>query len=237
MSESTSEGRIVQKEKMPSKSSVLDQVTMVMVHFRTPDLLQIAVESFFSVYPGANVWIIDNGSASEEVDVLLEQCKERYSTLRVHRFSENKFHGPAMDFALRNLIETPYALFLDSDTKTQKDGFLEEMLRALDEQQAYAIGQLERVNDRGFKDPRGIEIPLTPYFLIRTELYNRYPAFIHHGQPTLAHFTQALQEGQRLLNYPIEQYIEHRWRGTASRFGYQLGWKARLDYLLHKFGL
>lgn len=215
----------------------VEQITIVMVHYRTPDLLQVAVETLFDHYPNVTLWILDNGSGMESVDLLLKQYEERYATLRIHRFSENVFHGPAMDYALRKLVQTPYAFLLDSDTEVKRGGFLEEMTGQFEDSSTYAIGSLMRVNSRGFKDDRGIEIPLTPYFMIRADRYTEYPSFIHHGQPTLAHFSEALKKGEKLLNYPIEQYIDHKWRGTASRFGYQLGWKARFDYLLNKLGL
>ena len=221
---------------MDISRSLSSQVTVVMVHYRTPDLLSEAVESFYAHYPDVTMWIMENGSQQEEVDRLLEQLISKYSTLRVHTFHHNRFHGPAMDYALRNQVTTPFTFLLDSDTKTVKRGFLEEMLHEMMIKEAYSMGSLIGVNHRGFKDETGIRIPLTPYFMIRTDRYSLYPPFIHHGQPTLAHFEKALSSGERVLTYPIEQYIEHKWRGTASRYGYQLGWKARLDFLLNKLG-
>lgn len=217
--------------------SINNLVTVIIVHYRTPDLLKVAVESLYSYYPEIKVWIVDNGSILESVDELFNEFSDRYSTLQIHRCSKNIFHGPAMDYALRHLVKTPFAFLLDSDTETKKGEFLEQMIGELDSLSAYAIGALEKVNSRGFKDSKGMEIPLTPYFMIRTDRYSHYEPFAHHGQPTLAHFTGARKNGEKLLNYPIEQYIDHKWRGTASRFGYQLGWKARLDYLLNKIGL
>ena len=35
----------------------------------------------------------------------------------------------------------------------------------------------------------------------------------------------------------MDDYIDHLWRGTASKFGYGLGLKGKFDYLLNKLGI
>jgi hypothetical protein len=42
--------------------------------------------------------------------------------------------------------------------------------------------------------------------------------------------------GYILKSFPIENFIDHRWRGTASRFGYGLGWRGKIDFVLNKLG-
>lgn len=237
-------------------------VTTLIIHYRTPDLLQVAVDSFRAAYPQVPVLIVDNGSvpagegpgrpgsaasaasltqgAQDPTTALLERLERDTPAplLRIHREPRNIYHGPALDMALRGWIQTPYTFILDSDTETRRPGFLEEMIARLQEDPShYAIGRPEAVNDRGFKDPAGQPILLTPYLLIKTGMYPNFPPFQHHGQPTLRHFRAAVGAGHRLLEYPIETYIDHLWRGTASRFGYGLGWRGKLDYLLNKFGL
>jgi len=73
--------------------------------------------------------------------------------------------------------------------------------------------------------------------LIRSTAYLDFPPFIHHGQPTIHNFKAARDQGYHLQNYNIEDYIFHHWRGTANRFGYGLGIKGKIDYLLNKLGI
>lgn len=227
----------------PRPADAASEVTALMVHYRTPDLLRVAVDSFYAHCPGVPMLLFDNGSLAfpegKEVDALLTELQARHApALRVHRHPRNLFHGPALDLALREMVTTPYAFVLDSDTRTRRPGFLQAMTERLRERKEhYAIGSAEQVNDRGFKQAGGIKVLLTPYMLLRTDLYGRFQPIVHHGQPTLFHYRDAQRQGYRLLEFPIEEYIEHEWRGTASRFGYRLGWRGRLDYLLNLLGV
>ena len=220
-----------------------EQVTALMVHYRTPDLLRVAVESFYGQCPDVPMLVFDNGSIGspegEASRTLFEELESRFApALRIERHPRNLFHGPALDLALRDRIETPYAFILDSDTRTLRPGFLPAMVERLEaDERHYAIGAAEQVNERGFKQAGGMRILLTPYLLLRTALYPRFEPIVHHGQPTLFHFRDAQRQGYVLLDFPIESYIEHEWRGTASRFGYRLGWRGRIDYLLNRLGM
>lgn len=53
----------------------------------------------------------------------------------------------------------------------------------------------------------------------------------------LANFKAARENGYKLLHFPMDKYIDHLWRGTASKYGYKLGLKGKLDYLLNRLGL
>lgn len=218
-------------------------VTVLMVHYRTPDLLRTAVESFFGQCPDVPMLVFDNGSLGspewEASRTLFDELESRFAPLlTIERHPRNLFHGPALDLALRDRIQTPYAFILDSDTRTLRSGFLPAMVERLEaDERHYAIGVAEQVNERGFKQPGGMRILLTPYLLLRTALYPRFAPIVHHGQPTLFHFRDAQRQGYDLLDFPIESYIEHEWRGTASRFGYRLGWRGRIDYLLNRLGM
>lgn len=212
-------------------------ITTVIINFRTPDLLETAVKSFRRVYPDIRLLIIDNGSGSESVELINRLAQESNDFVDAVFLEENIFHGPAMDLAIRSYVKTEYVFFLDSDTETKKPGFLEEMTRFLEKDNSlYGIGRVEKVNKRGFKDPQGASILLSPYMMIKCALYKKYSPFIHHGQPTMYNFNDAISDGLKLHNYNIEDYIFHHWRGTASRFGYRLGWRGKLDYILNKLG-
>lgn len=221
-------------------------ITALMVHYNTPDLLRTAVRSFVEIYPQVPLLVVDNGSdlaPGTDGCATLEELEGEFGSkaggsLTIHRLDRNIFHGPAMDLALRSLITTPYAFILDSDTRTHRHGFLEEMLACFtSDPTTYAVGYMERVNARGFKDPDGMPILLTPFMLIDRVRYLQHPPFLHHGQPVLGNFRSATDAGLRLQAFPIETYIEHLWRGTASRFGYKLGWRGKVNHLLNRLGL
>ena len=238
------------------------QVTVVTVHYQTPDLLRTTVDSFRAVYPDVPYLVFDNGSSSASTQTLtelgeggqwngnkrrdLEEQRDlegqrdlvrQREPVQVHREERNLFHGPALDKAIREMVTTPYCFFLDSDTETRRPGFLEDAMEQLEQDSKYyAAGRVIRVNHRGFKDPDGFPILLTPYLLLKTEHYRQFPPFVHHGQPGLRHFYDAQRDGFQLIDFPMHEYIDHLWRGTASKFGYRLGLRGKWDYLMNKLG-
>lgn len=211
-------------------------VTTVIINFQTPDLLKTAVQSFKKHYPEVPLWILDNGSKDDSPE-LIKRLEETLPYTNGYFIEKNIYHGPAMDFAIRNLIETPCVFLLDSDTEVLKPGFLEQMEQISSGEKIYGSGEIIRVNDRGFKSDKGIEILSTPYMFIKTGVYKTLPPFIHHGQPTLNNFNEAILQGFGLVQFPVADYIFHHWRGTANRFGYGLGLKGKVDYFLNKLGL
>jgi len=216
----------------------MNSVTTVIVNYQTPELLVNAVHSFKRIYRNVDLLIFDNGSEDHSKDVINELSKEYGGSVRVHFEEKNIYHGPALDKSLRMLVETEYCFFLDSDTKTHKSGFLEKGINLLSsDENNYALGHMITVNKRGFKDPCGIPIVVTPYLLMKTNPYQKFPPFIHHGQPVLENFSEAQKNGYRIIHFPMEEYVDHLWRGTASKYGYGLGLKGKVEYVLNKLGL
>ena len=215
------------------------QITTVIIHFQTPELLQKSVLSFNAYYPKVPLLVIDNGSDREVINEIEDWILSEPETKWV-RLKENRFHGPAMDYAARNEVQTDYVFFLDSDTETLEGGFLEEIQQIFSQDaNCYGIGMFNRVNRRGFSsaDPEAEIILQTPYMVINRQQYLGLPPFIHHGQPTLANFRQSWANGLHLMEYPMDSFIDHLWRGTARKTGYGLGWRGKMEYLLNKIGL
>jgi glycosyltransferase involved in cell wall biosynthesis len=199
--------------------------------------LKIAVKSFREFYPQTKLTIIDNGSKDGSRDAIKEILISTSQFTDVLLIEKNIYHGPAMDKAMRESNEE-YIFFLDSDTETHRGGFLEAMQEELERsEKIYGIGRYLTVNKRGFPDTKGIKIIVPAYMMIRRKVYLNLIPFGHHGMPVLKNFISAQEEGFELNSFPIEEFIEHRWRGTASRFGYGLGWRSKLDFVLNKIGL
>lgn len=221
----------------PPDSSIAERVCTVVVNYNTPDMLEEAVSSFRNVYPTIPFLVVDNGSDRESQAVIQKLVNDSQGVVSSLPLPENIYHGPAMHKALVT-VDAPYVFILDSDTRTMRGNFLEEMLPLFAEKDVYAIGQTARVNKRGFASPDGsILVPVSAHMLIDRKKYLALPPFIHHGLPVLNNMKEAASRGWRVVQYPIGDDIEHFGRGTATRFGYGLGWRSRLDYLLNKIKL
>ena len=213
----------------------MNDITVLIINYQTPDLLDKAINSLLNFYPDVATIIFDNGSKDNSIETINEISK-KHSNIRVHFNGKNIFHGPSMDFALRNLVKTKYCFILDSDTETIKKGFLEEMRNILEEDEFnYAVGLEENVNERGFLHANGkIRIILSPFMLIKRNIYITLAPFIHHGQPVMFNFDEASKKGYKIFNYHIDGYINHLRRGTASRYGYKLGIKGKIVFVAEK---
>ncbi len=215
---------------------VSDQVTAAVINYRTPDLVDTAVRSFHLHYPGVRVLVIDNGSNDASARVIDRLEKDLGSCVTSLFLEENTYHGPAMHRAMLS-AETPFVFFLDSDTETRRGGFLEDMTTACSPPNVYGAGKIVHVNRRGFSADSGIPVLVSAFMLLKREVYHALPPFVHHGLPALDNFKGAQRQQYELRSFPVDDYVEHFGRGTAERYGYGLGWKSRIDYLLNRLGL
>ena len=226
--------------KTQTVSAALDNITAVIINYRTPDLTERAVRSFRAVYPGVRLLLIDNGSGDESLDALHDMTRINESRTDIIANAENRHHGPAMDQALHS-IDAPLVLFLDSDCEVLKGGFLEKMVALIEvDRRNYAVGKRIFMNDRGFDVAQ--ESGGHPYIrpicmLIRRDAYLGLPPFRKHGAPCLENFVAAERSNLALIHFPVEEYVRHEGRGTAMRHGYGLGLRGRINHLLNKFGL
>ncbi len=215
-------------------------LTVVIINFRTADLLEQSAGSLRRLYPTVPLLLIDNGSNDGSAAVMENIRKECPSSTVILLNPANRHHGPAMDQGIRH-ASTPFVLMLDSDCVLQRSGLLEAMLERLDRSpRAYAAGRKVFMNKRGFDVP---ERPgAFPYIrpicmLLRRDRYLALPPFRRHGAPCLDNMRAAVAQGFLLVDFPIEEYVVHRGRGTAGRVGYNLGWRGKLNHLLNRIGL
>ncbi len=208
----------------------------VIVNYQTPDLLEGAVRSFNQHYPNVPTIVVDNGSQDNSREVITRLCDELESVSAEFR-TDNAGHGPAMhDVIARNEYE--FYFFLDSDTITHEGGFLEKMLAFYADPLVYGVGKVAPFNRRGFHDEEeGVPMLIAAYMLIRSSIYRTLPPFEHHGAPVARNFYEAGKKNYRMQDFDIDRFIDHLHQGTVSRFGYGLGLKGKLNYLLNKLGL
>lgn len=215
-------------------------VTAVIVNFRTPDLTHQAAASFRSLYAETPLLLIDNGSGPDGATALRRVADDAAVHASVFLLGSNIHHGPAMDRALHRLA-SPFVLFLDSDCVVRRGGFVEEMQGALErDPRAYAVGKKIFMDDRGFDvdaSPTAHPYIRPICMMIRRSMYGTLPPFRRHGAPCLENMIGARRAGFELVNFPVEEFIEHAGRGTASRHGYRLGLRGRWNHLLHRLGL
>ena len=218
----------------------LSTVTAVVINYKTPDLALRAISTFKSAYPSVKTLLIDNGSGVECAGMLVT-VRSSYPDVELTVNARNLHHGPAMHQAM-GLTSTPMVLFLDSDCTVLAPGFIEKMSGSLSESALhYAAGSLQHVNKRGF--PVDASRPgAMPYcnpwcMLIKRELYYQLPPFQLHGAPLLRNMRGVQKKGFILVETMLDGHVRHDYRGTAQRFGYQLGIKGVMNYLLNKLGI
>lgn len=216
-----------------------NKVTSVIINYQTPELTLEAVSSLKNIYPDLKLILIDNGSNDDSVEQL-QKLSNHFDYIKFITNKKNLHHGPAMHQAIL-LSDTDYLLFIDSDCKVLKGGFIEEMLNMLEHDDSnYAIGEIIYLNKRGFlTDDRASGYPyIRPIcMMLKRAHYLDLKPFQKHGAPCLENMQNALENGLKLINFNLNQYIFHLGRGTASKYGYNLGILGKLNYLLNKLKL
>jgi glycosyltransferase involved in cell wall biosynthesis len=223
----------------PPSGAVPSGITTVIINYRTPDLLDRAAGSFRRFYPSAHLLIIDNGSADTSLDVARARRNADAGNTDLILNDSNIHHGPAMDQAMR-LLTAETVLFIDSDCEVIAGGWIERMSGLLNGENAYAAGRRIRMNSRGFDTPEasGGHPYIRPIcMMLKRKVYLTLPPFRKHGAPCLGNMIEADARGYGLIDAPVEDFIRHHGRGTASRHGYGLGLKGILNHLMNKAGL
>ena len=220
--------------------NMADLCTAVIINYQTPDLTVIAIRLVREYYPGLPILLIDNGSRDDSRAILESVSTGMTGPVKTIFNASNIHHGPAMDLAVHS-VASPYILFLDSDCQVRRGGFLEKMISQMAESaNYYAVGKKIFMDRRGFdisERPGAIPYIRPICMLLRREYYLALPPFRHHGAPCLENMKEAARRGLGLLDFPIADFVDHLGRGTAGRYGYQLGWRGKMNHLLHKLGL
>jgi glycosyltransferase involved in cell wall biosynthesis len=215
----------------------LANVTTIVINYRTADLTQKCVESFLRHYPNVRLLLIDNGSNDDSTAYIRYTARDHANVTCIIN-EMNLYHGPALDQGTRS-SDTDYVFTLDSDCEVLRGGFLEEMLELFQDPHLYAVGKLAYMNKYGFETEAGSRGKVIKYvypyaMLLDRDKYLKLERFTHHGSPSLRNMEDAEERGYQVSDFPIAEFILHRWKGTCSRYGYGLGPRTSLEKLLSK---
>ena len=175
---------------------VLNNLTAVTVHCNTLELLHKSVTSIGHFYPDLPIKVIENSIV-------------------------NKGHGPGMHEGIMT-AESDFVLLFDTDIVMKKP-CLEKMMELFGKD-TFGVGEVNLEDQEIYRIKFGSgtkKIPvLHPYFhIVQKKVYQKFLPYVQNGGPVfltaLDIFSQGLSD-RILKNFPVRDYVEHRWRGTRD---------------------
>lgn len=130
---------------------MIPDMLSVIVSYRAPHWLRVAIRSFWNHFPDQPILVVDNNPPPG--DTLFEEVFTEETTwlqslpnLTVLRHSGPRSHGAALDFAMQYCREHSYKKMLtfEPDCLIRNRAWLEEMLEAMESQQAWLVGRYKR---------------------------------------------------------------------------------------------
>ena len=203
----------------------MNDIEIVSVHYKTPDLIYTQYNSIRNFYPDLPYRIIDG---SDNGVKYFDDLEKKDKSFIVERFGYNIHHGPGMDYAIRN-SKYKYLFILDSDVCLKKK-VIEHLF---DNFKGYSVGKLIKVDLTGHEnwqkkqsDPNSfIYTYVHPYcMLINKNEYLRYKPFKKHGAPCIDAMVDLYnnKKTDMLNGVVIEDYVDLKIRGTRSVWGINL---------------
>lgn len=194
-------------------------ITVIVVNYRTPDLLKRCCHSIRSSYPHIGIILVDNGGCEESAKYARTATIAYTSILN----SCNIGHGPAMHQALR-YCRTPFAFMFDTDCEMLNPGLFELMGEEFKDTRTYAVGDLWRVNDRGIHTghPNDHHYIHPSAMMLDVGKYRLLVPFNHHGAPCFLNMQDAVKKGYLLAGINrqvLAHYYYHNRDGTTRRIG------------------
>ena len=210
----------------------IDDVTAIVVNFRTLAQTRTCLKTLRAAYPTLKTLVVDNGSADESTE-FLRGLQTEDPFLRVIFNQTNVFHGPALDQGMHE-ADTDLVFLLDSDTEVLHSGFLEPLVDAFaGDPLLYAIGKRGYANRWGYgpiSDRERWTYYVHPFAaLVDRRKYFALPPFVHHGAPLYRNMWGATKAGYHLRHVTIEDHVTHHRRTTASVHGYGYDRRLRLQ--------
>jgi len=196
-----------------------NEITVIIVNFKTPNLVKDAITSFMKCYPNVQYILIDNGGCEESLGVL--RGFEKESNVLLVENDQNIGHGFALNLGFE-LANTEYVFTLDSDTRVEQCGFLEAMISRFEKfSNLFAIGWLRYVNENGVankKHKTGLPYVHPHAALYKRDLFFQMEPFDDSGAPSILLMKDVQRLGLRLEDFPVHSYIWHKVAGTRGIF-------------------
>ena len=192
-------------------------VTFLMCQRQTKEYTQLCVESFLRFYPDFKMLIVDDESLDDSA-MYLKYKELTTPNLSVYwRSGKPHAHGDMLNEAMTEHITTPYVLMMDSDTITNRGGWIEQMLQKFKENDnLYATGTLMLVTESGEAcgAPKD-ENDILRYAHPSCAMYDRgkYLTLFRatdHGAVLALNMIEAKHKGLDVTSFPIQNYVAHR---------------------------
>lgn len=203
-------------DKFVDRMSSLD-CTAVICQYHTPHLIRLCLESLLRFYPDLPILIVDNSDTRlESSSAYCDMMSDTNNNIVTIDRSGINSHGMSMEDGIK-LVDTRFAVFLDSDIIVERGGWIEDMLAMFREDGAlYATGSVMYVTRRNDAcgAPDGDEDAM-PYAHPSCSIYdlNKHrrleKKFCNHGAPCVYSVKEALSLGYHITPYPIEEYVSH----------------------------
>ncbi len=194
----------------------LENLTGVVVHYRTPGLLKNAVDSIREFYDFPIVVIDGSGDAG----------LTGYNNVTTIKIGYNIGHGLGMDSGIK-FAKTDFVLTFDTDIE-MKEPCLELMLEKV-KGDTYAIGKLYIDSPKQYfyienKDLFDCDYTQTyvihPSFqIVNKKAYLKYAPYISDGAPTVLSYHDIMRYGKEkeiLIDFPVLDYVNHPNSGTRK---------------------
>jgi len=166
-------------------------VSVLICHRNTPENIMLCIESLMTHYPDVEVVVLD-GMSTDESRTYLKTRERLFFNLRVVDWTRDYHsHGVMMDYALREVMTTPFVWILDSGT----------IIRYRKEipMQGYASGciMMQSINNEGCapaSEGDSMKYVHPSCMVIDRIKYHKYRPFIDHGAPCVWNMIDAQEE-------------------------------------------
>lgn len=116
-------------------------ITVLINQRKTKDVTRLCVESLLRWYPDIPILILD-GDSQDDSTLYLKWKEVTNPNITVRNYacnegSKHTSHGSMMHSAICAMINTKYVLLLDSDTITERGGWIEKMLAQIKDEFRY----------------------------------------------------------------------------------------------------
>jgi len=191
-------------------------VTCIICQRQTKEFTQIAIESLLRFYPYIKILVMD-GDSEDQSTLYLKYKELTTENLTVYNYVGRNSHGEILDFAIRNLVDTPLVMTFDSDVIVRFGGFIEKMVEQFSaDDNLYATGSLMLVSHSNYgvgtpKDENDVLRYAHPSAsMYRSWMYKELGAANDNGAPFGQNMRDAAEKKLTVAPFPIDYFIQHR---------------------------